>query len=240
MIRFTSLSLAVALTFTVYTSVDAAPTEMRTISVTGTAITRSVPDVIGWSIQTSDTDKELAAAKQRSDTKIRQILSLREKFGIEPQDFQTSHLNVRKVYRRDRQGNRNEFQHYLVTRSVSIKQRDLNRFDEFLSQLLTNTDAEVNFHFELSRRQEIQNATRLKALEAAKQKAQDMTHALDARLGKVMTISEQTPTISPRRMMANTIMAERAPAGGADAVSGTFAPGAIEVRVSAHVTFEIE
>lgn len=213
--------------------------QQRTVAVTGTAVTRTVPDVISWHVSTSDTDKDLMTAKAKSDAKMRTILGLKDELGVEPGDMQTGHLSVRKEYMRDRTGNRGEFRHFAVSRQVTLKQRNAKRFDEFLTKLLSAAEMEVSFTFAASRVHDLRAETRLKALRVAREKAESMANALGAKAGRVLTIEEHQPRgyVSPVSNMASF------DAGGPlpeDVAGGTFAPGAIEVRISVHVVFELE
>lgn len=212
----------------------------RSVSVTGTAVARTTPDVITWHISTTDYDRDLMRAKEASDKKLEDILELRDELDVKPEDIQTGRLSVNKEYERDRAGNRGEFKGFAVHRSVTLKQRDVRKFDEFVTKLLSSAEMEVSFSFESSRNHAIRMDTRIKALGAARQKAEAMTNALGAKLGRVMTIEEHQPESPYRNFASNTAYFDPGSALPIDVTAGTFAPGAIEIRVSVHVTFEIE
>jgi uncharacterized protein YggE len=179
-------------------------------------------------------------AKKSSDEKAHNIIALRDQLKVGIKDLQSGHLQIQKIYERDRQGNQREFKHFQVKRNFTIVQRDVKRFDEFLSQLVSSTDMEVNFSFESSRYHDIRSETRLKAIGIARKKAADMTEALDAKLGRVMMISEHHPEIWRGSPLSNAAFVNPASAAPEDVAAGTFAPGAIEIRVSVNVKFEIE
>lgn len=209
--------------------------ESRKITVTGTAVVRSVPDVIVWKISTTDQDPELNTAKKSSDAKLRAILGLREELAIAPEDVQTGHLRIRKVYERDRQNNQQEFKYFEVTREVTIKQRDLKRFDEYLTKLTSAAEMDLEFSFESTRYHELRRMTQVEAVRVAREKAKTMVEELGAKLGEVLTIEEPEPTYqswASNRAFTN-------PSSPEDSSSGTFAPGAIEIQVSVRVAFAI-
>ena len=165
---------------------------------------------------------------------------MRDALKVELKDLQTGHLQIQKIYERDRQGNQREFKHFQVKRDFTIVQRDVKRFDEFLSQLVSSTEMEVSFSFESSRYHDLRSETRLKAIGIARKKASDMTAALDAKLGKVMMISEHRPNLWRSSPLSNMAFTNAASAAPEDVAAGTFAPGAIEIRVSVNVKFGIE
>ncbi len=214
----------------------------RKVTVTGTVVTMTVPDVITWSLATTDFDRNLLKAKEQSDKKLQAILGLKNDLGIKDEDLQTGQVSIQKVYERNREGNQGNFKHFAVTRAVSIKQRDLKRFDEYLTKLVTVAEVDLNFSFESSRLVELRKQTRLQALTAAKEKAEAMTKALGAKVGKVLTIEEDPEAAQwiSSSHMENQIDIDAAGRRASDLTSGTFAPGSIEVRVAVRVAFAIE
>ncbi len=213
----------------------------RAVSVAGTAVTRTVPDIIVWHVTTSDYDKDLLRAKESSDKKLKAVLALKDELAVKPEDLQTGHLSIRREYHRDAHGHRTEFKHFAVTRNVTLKQRDLKRFDEFLTKLVSAAEMEVRFNFESSRIHELRADTRLKALRVARDKAEAMTRELGTKLGKVLTIDELRPSDRSREWAGSNIAFTAAGDRPAvDVASGTFAPGAIEVQITVYAAFEIE
>jgi uncharacterized protein YggE len=221
-------------------SASAAEEAQRRVTVTGTAVTMTVPDVIRWSLTTSDFDRNLLKAKEKSDRKLQAILGLRNDLGIKDEDMQTGQVSIQKVYERDRQGNQGAFLHFAVTREVSIRQRDLKRFDEYLTKLVSVAEVDLSFSFETSRFTELRKQTRLQALAAAKEKAEAMTQALGARVGRVLTIEEEEPERERWSTRSQNIEIDEGGRRASDLTSGTFAPGSIEVRVAVRVAFAIE
>lgn len=63
--------------------------ETRRIAVTGTAAVMTAPDAVIWDITTADHDKNLVAAKEKSDAKLKAILGLREALGVKLEDVHT-------------------------------------------------------------------------------------------------------------------------------------------------------
>jgi uncharacterized protein YggE len=214
---------------------------VRSISVTGTVETTVAPDTVLWRISLSDEDKNLQETKKRNDQKVKSVVALREKLGIADGDLETGHVSARREYERGETPFSGRFKGYVVSRSVTIRQRDLKRFDEYLDAFISSADMEVNFQFKSSKMPEARAETRLKALQAAKTKAQAMAQALGAKLGPVLTINEHLPGerwASEVLEASNTILAGAMPPS--DVASDKFVPGGITVRVSVCATFELE
>ena len=214
--------------------------QTRSISVTGTAVTRTMPDTIVWHVSTSDFDRDLVSAKESSDRKLRAILGLREELKIDKEDLETGHLSIRREYEYDERGHQKAFKHFAVTRSVTLRQRNVDRFDEFFSKLVSSAEMEVSVSFESSRLHESRAETRLKALRIAQEKAEAMVKELGAKLGEVVRIDEHRPTSQPFSPMSNAAFFDAGSLPEVDTTGGTFAPGAIEVRTTVYVTFGIE
>ena len=213
---------------------------IRTISVTGTAVVKTTPDVIIWRIQLVNDGADLHKAKRSNDTKTERLFDLRGELDIADGDLETGHVNVRRVYKRDQKGNRTEeFDYFRVRRSIMIRQRDLKRFDEFLERFVATSEMEVNFDFRSTRESELRNETRIMALQVAKEKAQKMAEVVDAKCGKVITIDEHPPSGRVRNLGYNAMHIDSRREPITDVASGTSAPGDIEVKVTVYVTFEL-
>ena len=213
---------------------------VRTVSVSGTAVTRTTPDLIVWQITTSDFDRDLLLAKQNSDKKLNAILSLKDELGIKAEDLETGHVSIRREYERDDRGRSGAFRHFAVTRHVTIRQRELKSFDQFFSRLVRAAEMEVSLSFESSKLETLREETRLKALRIARDKARAMAEELGAKLGNVLTINEHRTPAPSNLMFSNAYYADPNASSAVDVSSGTFAPGAIEVRVTVYAVFEIE
>ncbi len=211
---------------------DAKP--IRQISVLGTVETKVAPDQIVWYISLSDANKNLQQAKQSNDARVKAVLALREKLQLGQGDLETGYLSVDREYERTDRGERGSFKHFVVRRDITIRQRELKRFDQFLSTLLASSDMEVSYHMESSRILDVRAETRLKALKVAKDKATAMAAALDSRPGQVLKIEEQQAQDLWQSAENNRVV-QSMPTQG----SQTFVPGALSVSETVHVTFEL-
>jgi len=218
----------------------AAEEEIPRISVTGTAVTRTIPDEALWHITISEFDQTPLPPKDRSDEKLRAILSLAKKLEVAPEDIQSGSLSIRREYNRDEHGRQTTFKHFAVSRRVTLKQRDLTRFDEFAAKLLTAGDMEVSFNLQSSKVHELRAETRLEAMRLAKQKADAMCREVGATTGRALRIEEHRDRNRGFDALSNNgFIVDSGGPEAADLTQGTFAPGAIEVRITVYVDFEI-
>jgi len=211
---------------------------LRTISVSGTVEAEVAPDRIIWKISLKDFDKDLREAMKRNDEKMESMVALREKLQIDEGDFETGHMSIRREYERGQYGSQGAFRHFVVTRSVTIRQRQLERFDEYLDTFVSSAEMEVHFGFESTRIHEVRAETRLEAIKAAKEKAGAMADAAGAKLGRVLTINEHPEDGSRIDSVSNVAVPTNSPS--VDVASGRFVPGAIKVQVTVYATFELK
>lgn len=213
-----------------------------TISVTGTAVTRVAPDIVLWQIDIRESGEALLPAKKRCDAKVKAILALAPELGVAPEDVQTGSLDIRREYKPDLLGRTMTFKEFVVEQPITLRQRDLARFDEFISKLLATGDMEVRFRSESSRALELRAETRVKAVRIAREKAEVMCREAGGAVGRPLRIEESTAGAlwsSPMNAATNvqvTAESNETP----DFTDGTFAPGAIEIRVSVCVDFAID
>jgi uncharacterized protein YggE len=217
----------------------------RTVSVSGTAVTRVAPDTIVWHISVREENPDLVQAKSDSDAQVRGILSLREEFGIKPEDVETGHLNIEREYERDKDGRRGPFKHFVIRRSITMRQHDFSRFDEFLSKLVAKARIEVSYSLESSRIHEVRFDNRLEALRIARRKAEAMAEEMGEELGRVLSISEYQPRSTgsswwPSNSAQNIVFDTGSASPSVDQTTGTFVPGAVEERATIYVIFEIK
>lgn len=212
----------------------------RHVSVTGTSLARVQPDTVVWQITIRRTNRELALAQAECDESVKKVLSLRPELKLKPEEAQTGYLSIEKIFDRDRAGNITTFRHFQVVRTVTLRQRDTSRFDEILARLVEAADVEVSYQLESSEYHKLRAQTRLEAVKAAREKAAAMTELLGARLGRVLRIAEPQETWGSHFSgVSNSAFAAPRQAEP-DEAPGTFAPGAIEIKVSIEVDFEIE
>jgi uncharacterized protein YggE len=243
---FTALALIAAMPLSAQ---PLTPAELPArISVSGTMVSQIAPDIIVWNLGITERATTLKEAKTASDTSTAGVLDVIKGLKVPPADVQTGQLNVQREYNRDVMGNQTP-KGWAVSRSITVRQHDLSRFDDFFARLVDTANMEVNFSFESSRYHELRRETRLKAVEIAKQKAQALCEALGNTLGPPIGVEEgPAPAQAPWMPAAQPTWAGSngsaaiAPVGGsaADAATGTLAPGMMEIRETVSVTFKIQ
>ncbi|MCH2178710.1 MAG: SIMPL domain-containing protein [Mariniblastus sp.] len=215
--------------------------ERPQISVTGTAVTCVNPDEIIWSITTTDEDPDLTKAKIASDQSAARVLAIRDRLKIAQEQLTSGRLQIERVVERvDAKRNLapvTVFKHFRIQREFSIKQKDLDRFDEFLSEIVGGP-VEGSFRYETSQRYELRNETRIKAVKLARQKAVAMAEALGVGVGEPLKITESSNGWP--RNTSNFAYNQVQQRGAADQRDGQLVPDAIEIQISVQVVFALQ
>src|SRR5262244_931423 len=98
--------------------------ESRTITVTGQASVKVVPDRVIIVIGVETTNKDLAVAKKDHDERIRRLLTLPAKFKIDAKDVQTDYVRIDIIY--DWESRHRAFDYYRIDQSIAITLKDVS------------------------------------------------------------------------------------------------------------------
>jgi uncharacterized protein YggE len=231
----------------------AAPTDAhvdRTVSVTGDAEVRVVPDQAQLWLAVETVDKTIAKAKAANDERVKKTLETLKKLGLPDKDVATDYLTVEARYDNGSYSRSasNEPDGYAVKKSVVVTLRDLKRFEETVQAVLgAGTNRIEGQEFRTSELRKHRDAARALALKAAHEKATAMAAELGAKAGKVRSISEYGGGYSYgwRGRYGGGGMAQNVSqnigGGGDDGASDQgFAPGLISVRTQVQVVFDLE
>jgi uncharacterized protein YggE len=217
------------------------------ITVTGDAEVRVVPDEVILTLGVETWNKDLQVAKGQNDAIVAKVLALAGEYGIEPKHVQTDFVSIEPRYRNGYY-EESDFIGYFVRKSVVITLRDLNKFEDLLTESL---EAGANYvqgiQFRTTELRAHRDEARALAIQAAREKAGAMASELDQTVGEPRQITElQSGWWSDYNSwwggrwgggMAQNVIQE-AGAGGFSG-EGSLAPGQIKVNAQVQVTFEI-
>jgi uncharacterized protein YggE len=229
----------------------AAPAENhvdRTVTVSGDAEVRVVPDQAQLWLAVETVDKSIAKAKAANDERVKKTLETLKKLGLPEKDVATDYLTVEARYDNgswSKSGG--EPDGYAVRKSVVVTLRDLKHFEETVQAVLqAGTNRIEGQEFRTSELRKHRDAARAMALKAAHEKATAMAAELGAKAGKVRSINEYGGGYSYGWRGGNRFagMAQNVSqnVGGGDEGSSDqgFAPGLISVRTQVQVVFDLE
>jgi uncharacterized protein YggE len=227
---------------------DAVPSSTpRTVTVTGEAEVRVVPDEVILTLGVETWDKNLARAKEQNDRIVGQVLALAGEYDVPAEHVQTDYVSIDPRYR-DGYYEERDFIGYFVRKNVVVTLRDLALFEPLLSDAL---EAGVNYvhgvEFRTTELRQHRDEARALAIQAAREKAVALAGALDQDVGRPLTIQEQQAGwwssynawwgSSWGTGMSQNVIQEL---GGASYLADSaVAPGQINVNARVSVTFEL-
>ena len=171
--------------------------EPSLITVTGQAEVRVPPDEVVFTLDVEFVDRDMLAAKNKTDDSVKQVLAIARKQGVKAEDVQTSHISVEPKYNTDdleyeqRRTVKRAFVGYEVSKTVAIRLRDILKFDEVLSDVLKAGVTKVsNVEFRDSQIRRHKDQARAMAMKAAQEKASLMAREIGQSIGPAYSISE--------------------------------------------------
>ena len=221
--------------------------EPSLITVSGNAEVRVPPDEVVFTLEISSVDKDMLAAKKRTDDSVKEVLAIARRNNVKPEDVQTSHISVEPKYNTDdldyeqRRSVKRLFLGYEVSKTVAVRLRDIAKFDEVLSDVLKAGVTKVsNVEFRDSQIRKHKDQARAMAMKAAQEKANLMAREIGQSIGPAYSITEGV--ISPYRDNNVTQNATTLISGNlSDRESeGAIAPGSISVTAQVTVRFRLQ
>lgn len=209
------------------------PARDRFVRVTAEAEVMAEPDRVIITAANRYKTANLQEGSQTLQKNISQALDFCRSQNINDSDIQIQHISITPSFYTDN-GRQTDKPSYTLTQSFSITLKDLSRYEALLYGLLNNGINQIqDVRFYSSKLKEYRNEARTLAMQAAQEKAHLLAGQAQAQLGKVISITENTPAISysaaniSQNAYLNTEM------GGAGA-------GVIPVRAEVVVQYELK
>jgi len=184
----------------------------RVISVTGQGTVSVTPDVATVQVGVVTQAAEASEALTQNSAAVARLLAvLKDDFNIAAKDLQTSNFSVNPQYDNNpRRGNLEspKISSYMVSNQVSVKIRQLTDLGKLLDAAVRSGGNRVfGITFGVDDPSEVENQARRASVKDARARAELFAEAAGVKLGRVVSISEQSvPSISPR-MMGRAMMA---------------------------------
>ncbi|ADI15337.1 SIMPL domain-containing protein [Truepera radiovictrix] len=209
------------------------PTGPAGITVTATGTAYGEPDRASFDAGVLATNRDVQAALDEVNERVERLINTLQGAGIAPEDIRTSNFAVfpDQAYRPD--GTPGELR-YRVTNTVSVTVRDTEQLGELLSASVEAGANEIwNVTFGISNRAALESRAREEAMQAARERAQQLASLSGVRLGVVTRVVE-----GPLPDAGIPLPAARAEF--ASDASVPIASGQLAVTVTLQVTFGIE
>ena len=204
----------------------------RSVTVSATARVAAEPDIAHVTAGvTSEADTAREALDRNTEAMAGVVAGLKAA-GIDAKDIATSSFNVEPRYSNPREGAAPAITGYRVSNQVHVTVRDLARAGEVLDRLVSLGANEMGgLSFEVSRAETLRDEARRQAMANALRRARLFAEAAGAKVGEVLSISEdvRTPPVRPVPM-ARAARAEMVP----------IEPGTQELEARVTATWALE
>lgn len=242
------VAVMLVVTLSAWSDEQSGPVAAGTISVTGEAEVRVVPDEVILSLGIETWNKDLSVAKGQNDAILGKVLGVAEEYGIAGQHVQTDYVSIEPRYRNGYYEER-DFIGYFVHKTVVITLRDLDKFEAILGDAL---DAGVNYvhgiEFRTTQLRQHRDEARALAIRAAREKAEALAGELDQVVGAPTHIEEVQNTWWSGygswwggrfgAAMSQNVIQELGTGGLA--AGSELAPGQIGIKAQVSVSFSLE
>jgi uncharacterized protein len=241
-----ALALVAVLALTGWRGNQAANADARSITVTGDAEVRVVPDEVLVSLGVETWNADLQAAKTENDQRVARVLALARDLQIKPENIQTDHISVEPRYHDDYE--KRGFRGFFVRQTMVVTLRDVTRFEDLLTGALAAGATHVHgVQFRTTELRQYRDQARALAVNAAREKAEALAGELGQKVGLPQSIQEDQNAWWSwygswwgarwgGTGMQNVVQSID---GGEMPSDGSFAPGQIAVNARVTVSFEL-
>lgn len=214
---------------------------IRKIKTRGSATIYVEPDKFALTARVQTTDKDLGHAYELHDEDSAAVLKLASKYGIKPQNVQTTSISVSPIYegRYSSQPSVKQAQGYLVSKTVTFEFNERKTIAPLLKDVI-EAGAQVvsGVTFGSTKMREYRDKARVQAMRAAREKAEQLAQSEGATVGKALEIDE-TESYGFRGNLSNNVSMSE-PQDSQEDISDGIAVGRIPIKGSVRVIFELE
>jgi hypothetical protein len=220
----------------------------NSISVTGDAEVKVVPDRANVYLGVETRNKDIATASSLNDASVRQVIAAIRGLGVDPSDIQTDFFHVEIVY----SGHEGTIVDYFkVTKEIQVVLKNVSRFEELLNTVLrTGANHIYGIEFATSELRKHRDEARALAAKAAIEKANDLAAVAGMKVvGKPTSVSSYSYGGGSwygrccgygygSNMYQN--VAQNVVSSGGEGSQGTVSLGKISVTANVTMTFQIQ
>jgi hypothetical protein len=219
---------------------------LDTISVSGDAEIRVVPDEVELSLGVETFARPLSAAKAMNDERITRTIASAKGLGVPANYIQTDFISIEPRYRQS--DITQELLGYVVRKTVLIRLKDISKFEDLLSGALEAGVTHVHgIEFRTTELRRYRDEARLLALKAAQEKAELLAKQTGRTVGKAFSIGEASYGYLSSygswwggrygSVAQNVVQNFGGAAVGSDSA---IAPGQIAIRVNISVSYSLD
>jgi uncharacterized protein len=209
------------------------------ITVSGQAEILVVPDEVVFNLTVETLDKDLEAARFKTDQTVKILLDLGRKYDIPASQMQTGEIRLEKRFSSEELTRKpSVFLGFAVIKKVALILRDVSKSEKLLADIFRAGVSEINsVEFRTTQLRRYKDQARALAIKAAQEKAIALTKEIGQSIGKAYSISEMS---YPNSGMSNYINTSRSVSESFSDDESTIALGQISIEARVMVSFELK
>lgn len=203
------------------------------INVSGEGKIKVVPDQAMLTVTVETKGNNAKEVKKINDEQIESVLKLLKKMNLPATDYKTQRVSLNPQYDYEKKKNT-----YNAQQTIEILLKDLSKYDELMEGIVANGINRIdNVVFQSSKLAQYQSEARKMAMKEAKLKAEDYVAVLGQKVGRALTITDNTQTYYPQPVFATMRKMEMSDSA---APRETLATGEITITANVSVNFILE
>jgi len=211
--------------------------QRHSITVYGEGEIIGVPDIAKVQLGYSAEKKTVAAAQADNTEKMNAVIKkLKDDFKVDEKDIKTVNYSIYPQY--DWSKGKQTFRGYEVSQSLEVKVREMEKVSQILDTAgglgLNQIDS---LTFEVDDEETLKQEAGIKAIEAAKTKAEALAKVAGVKLGRIISFSESGSGTIPAAYRTSYKTADEAL--GMGGATPEIEAGSSEIKITATVEYEI-
>jgi len=207
--------------------------ENRWINVNGVGLVKSAPDVAVLRLGVQTVEQNAKLSTEKNNQSMNRIFEVLEEEGIGRDDFETENFNI-SPQRQYRKGGAPLIVGYQVTNSLVVRIYDMEKVGVIMQDAIeAGGNHFQSLTFEMKNDDELLDRARIRAMKDALKKAEILAGAVNAQVGKPLSIQEFAPHHPPvhdMRMMRAEAMMDSVPVQG---------PSELTTEIRVQVKFQL-
>ncbi|MBR8844823.1 MULTISPECIES: SIMPL domain-containing protein [Pseudoalteromonas] len=206
--------------------------------VKGTSFIQVQPDVATIRVAITEKQKSLPTAKENVDKIMAKAIEIAKRFDIKEDDIHAEQLNVYRQTRYNRESNEEEFDGFRVSRSLTVKLKDIKKYPELLQEFVDSGINQFNnTEFGVENEGKYLQSLKKAAIKDAKKAAKELAGEFDVELAKLYSVSFQPMQTPVQPYVRSAAMAMEADQG---AYKNAYNTGAITLNAEVYAVYLIE
>ncbi len=174
----------------------------KLVTVTGEATVAVAPDTAMIRLGVSTQEKTAREASEANAKQMTAVLAAIKDTGVADRDIQTSRLSLQPQYDPNKSGTA-RLTGFQASNQVTVRIRDIEKLPTVLDRAITAGANEMSgIEFVVSEQSKLLDQARDDAIADARRKAELYTKAAGAKLGRVVSITEEASAPPPRPIQA--------------------------------------